>query len=64
MTEGDSLTPGRADLSALDRSVDFTEVADRVVSPALAHFIAMRRGGFASTLPIGGSRRDIRNLKW
>jgi hypothetical protein len=50
MTERDAMTPGRADLSALDRSVDFTKVADRVVSPALARFIAMRRGGFAATL--------------
>src|SRR5688572_31136814 len=50
MTERDSTTPGRADLSALDGSGDFSDVADRVVAPALARFIAMRRGGFASTL--------------
>ena len=50
MTERDSVTPGRADLSALDGSRDFTDVTDRVVSPALTRFIAMRRGGFASTL--------------
>jgi hypothetical protein len=44
------MTPGRTDLRALDSSGDFTDVADRVVAPALARFIAMRRDGFASTL--------------
>jgi hypothetical protein len=44
------MTPGRADLSALDGSGDFSDVADRVVAPALARFVAMRQGGFPSTL--------------
>jgi hypothetical protein len=44
------MTPGRADLRALDGSGDFSDVADRIVSPALARFVATRRTGFASTL--------------
>ena len=50
MTERDSMTPGRVDLSALEDSGDFTAVADRVITPALARFIAMRQGGFIGTL--------------
>jgi hypothetical protein len=50
MTERDSMTPGRADLRALDGSGDFADVANRVVAPALARFMAKRRSEFAPTL--------------
>jgi hypothetical protein len=50
MTERDSLAPGRADLRVIDPSGDFADVAERLVSPALARFVATRQSGFASTL--------------
>jgi hypothetical protein len=50
MTERDSMTPGRADLRALDAPGDFADVGTRVVAPALARFVAKRRGEFAPTL--------------
>ena len=50
MTERDSVTPGRADLRALDGSGHFTDLADRLVARALARFMEKRRGEFVSTL--------------
>jgi hypothetical protein len=50
MTERHPMAPGRADLRAFDSSGEFAEVADRIIAPAIARFVATRRTGFASTL--------------